>query len=48
MDLIGIARQAADLLAPAAPKDFSFDIGQSGSASGLVDPDEIFRICSTS
>src|SRR6266481_6197271 len=29
VDVIEIARQVVDLLAPAAPKDFSFNIGQS-------------------
>src|SRR6516162_11624125 len=42
--MIGIAREVADLLAPAAPKDFSFDISQSCSASVLADPNETFRI----
>ena len=44
VDMIGIARQVADLLAPAAPKDFSFDINQSCSASVVADSNETFRI----
>ena len=44
VDMIGIAREVADLLAPAAPKDLSFDIRQSCSASVLADPNETFRI----
>lgn len=44
LDPIAIARQVADLLAPAAPKGFSFNIGQNGSVSVLADPDEVFRI----
>ena len=44
VDLMQVARQVADLLAPAAPARFSFDIGQSGTASVLADPDEAFRI----
>ena len=44
VDMIGIARQVADLLAPAAPKDFSFDISQSCSAAVVADPNETFRI----
>jgi signal transduction histidine kinase len=44
VDLIQTARQIADLLAPRAPKDFSFDIGQNNAACALADPDDIFRI----
>jgi len=44
VDLMQIARQVDDLLAPTAPVGFSFDIGQSGGAPVLADPDEAFRI----
>jgi signal transduction histidine kinase len=44
VDLIPIARHVADLLAPTAPKGFSFDIGQGGTAGVLADPDDVFRI----
>lgn len=44
VDLVQIARHVADLLAPTAPKGFSFDIGQHGAASVLADSDEVFRI----
>jgi signal transduction histidine kinase len=44
VDPMQIARQVADLLAPTAPKDFSFDIEQTGAASALADPEDVFRI----
>jgi signal transduction histidine kinase len=44
VDLMQIARHVADLLAPTAPKDFSFDIDQQGTAAVLADPDEVFRV----
>jgi signal transduction histidine kinase len=44
VDLMQTAGQVADLLAPTAPKDFSSDIGQSGSVSVLAAPDDLFRI----
>jgi len=43
-DPMQIARQVADLLAPIAPKDFSFDIEQTGATSALADPDDVFRV----
>jgi signal transduction histidine kinase len=44
VDVIGIAREVVDLLAPAAPQGFSFDIVQNTAAAVLADPDEVFRI----
>ena len=44
VDLVAIARQVADLLGPAAPAGFTFDIAQNAAASALADPDEVFRI----
>ena len=44
VDLIQIARQVADLLAPCTPKDFSFDISQNNAACALAHPDDVFRI----
>jgi signal transduction histidine kinase len=44
VDLIETAREIADLLAPSAPKDFCFDIGQSNAACALADPNDVFRI----
>ncbi len=44
VDLMQTARQVADLLTPTAAREFSFDIGQNGTASVLADPDEVFRI----
>jgi signal transduction histidine kinase len=44
VDVLGIAREVADLLAPAAPRGFTFDIAQNATASVLADPDEVFRI----
>jgi signal transduction histidine kinase len=44
VDLIGVARQVADLLTPIAPKGFTFNIAQNAAESGLADPDEVFRI----
>jgi signal transduction histidine kinase len=44
VDVVGIAREVADLLAPAAPRGFTFDIAQNATASVLADPDEAFRI----
>jgi signal transduction histidine kinase len=44
VDLLQSARQCADLLAPNAPKGFSFQIESGGPASVLADPDEVFRI----
>jgi signal transduction histidine kinase len=44
VDLVRTARQIADLLAPSAPKDFSFDIGQHNAGCVLADPDDVFRI----
>jgi len=44
VDLIAVARQVADLLAPVAPKGFSFKIDPGRSASVLADPDDAFRI----
>jgi signal transduction histidine kinase len=44
VDVIGIAREVADLLAPAAPQGFIFDIVQNAAAAVLADPDEVFRI----
>ena len=44
VDLIHTARQTADLLAPSAPKDFCFDIGQDTAACALADPNDVFRI----
>src|SRR3954470_15851051 len=39
-----VARQIADLLAPTAPKDFSFDIEQGAATCVLADPDDLFRV----
>jgi signal transduction histidine kinase len=44
VDLVQVARQVADLLAPTAPKDFSFDIEQSAATCVLADPDDLFRV----
>ena len=44
LDLLQVARQVADLLAPVAPKEFSFDIEHGGAVSVLGDPDDVFRI----
>jgi len=44
VDLLESARQCADLLAPNAPKGFSFQIESGRPASVLADPDEVFRI----
>jgi signal transduction histidine kinase len=44
VDLIRTARQIADLLAPSAPKNFSFDVGENSAACALADPDDVFRI----
>jgi signal transduction histidine kinase len=44
VDLMQVARHVVDLLAATAPKDFSFDIEQSGGICVLADPDEVFRI----
>jgi hypothetical protein len=44
VDLVQTARQIADLLAPIAPKEFSFDIGQNSAGCVLADPDDVFRI----
>src|SRR5262245_968899 len=44
VDVVGLAREIADLLAPAAPEGFSFDIAQNADAAILADPDEVFRI----
>jgi signal transduction histidine kinase len=44
VDPTQVARQVADLLAPIAPEDFSFDIEQRAAASILADPDDLFRI----
>jgi signal transduction histidine kinase len=44
VDLVQTARQIADLLAPSAPKEFSFDIGQNSAGCVLADPDDVFRI----
>jgi signal transduction histidine kinase len=43
-DLVQIARQIACLLAPSAPKDFSFDIDRNSAGYVLADPDDVFRI----
>jgi C4-dicarboxylate-specific signal transduction histidine kinase len=42
--LVQSARQVADLLAPSAPRGFSFDIDQHGAGCVLADPDDVFRI----
>jgi signal transduction histidine kinase len=39
-----IARHVADLLAPSAPKGFSFQIDREGAGCVLADADEVFRI----
>ena len=44
VDLVQTARQIADLLAPSAPKGFSFDIDQNSAGCVLADPDDVFRI----
>jgi signal transduction histidine kinase len=44
VDPTQVARQIADLLAPTAPKDFSFDIEQGAAACVLADPDDLFRV----
>jgi signal transduction histidine kinase len=44
VDLVQTARQIADLLSPIAPKDFTFDIGQSSGGCVLADPNDVFRI----
>ncbi len=44
VDPAQVVRQVADLLAPTAPKVFSFDIEQGGAPSVLGDPDDLFRI----
>jgi signal transduction histidine kinase len=43
-DLVHIARQIACLLAPGAPKDFSFDIDKNSAGYVLADPNDMFRI----
>jgi signal transduction histidine kinase len=44
VDLVQTARQVADLLAPSAPRGFSFDIDQHGVGCVLADPNDVFRI----
>jgi signal transduction histidine kinase len=44
VDVIAVARQVADLLAPSAPAGFLFDIAPQGTVSVLADSDEVFRI----
>ena len=44
VDLLQSARQCANLLAPNAPRGFSFHIESGGPALVLADPDEVFRI----
>jgi signal transduction histidine kinase len=44
VDVAGIAREVADLLAPVAPQGFTFDIAQNTATPVLADPDEVFRI----
>jgi signal transduction histidine kinase len=44
VDLVQIAQQIAGLLAPSAPKDFSFDIDKNSADYVLADPDDVFRI----
>jgi len=44
VDLLRNARDVADLLAAAAPKNFSFDIDSMTSACALANPDDVFRI----
>jgi signal transduction histidine kinase len=44
VDLIHTARQAADLLAPSAPRGFCFDIGRNIAACAVADPNDVFRI----
>jgi signal transduction histidine kinase len=44
VDLLQSARQCADLLAPNAPKEFSFQIESGRPVSVLADPDQVFRI----
>lgn len=44
VDVIAVARQVADLLAPSAPAGFRFDIVPEGAVSVLADSDELFRI----
>ncbi len=44
VDLLQTARQVVDLLAPSAPKDFSFDITQNSAGCALADADDVFRI----
>ena len=47
VDLVQAARQVADLLAPSAPRGFSFDIDQHGAGCVLADPNDVFKSCST-
>ena len=44
VDLLQTARHVVDLLAPSAPKDFSFDITQNSAGCALADADDVFRI----
>jgi len=44
VDLVQTACQIAGLLAPSAPKDFSFDIDKNSAGYVLADPDDVFRI----
>jgi signal transduction histidine kinase len=44
VDLVQAARQVADLLAPSAPRGFSFDIDQHCAGCVLADPNDVFRI----
>src|SRR5262249_31950396 len=42
VDLVQTAQQIADLLAPGAPEDFTFDIGQSTGDCVFADPNDVF------
>ena len=44
VDLVQTACDVADLLAPGAPLNFSFDIDCNKSACALADPEDAFRI----
>jgi signal transduction histidine kinase len=44
VELMSIIGQVAELLAPAAPAEFSVDIEACGPVTVLADPNEVFRI----
>ena len=44
LDVVAVAREVLDLLAPSAPQGFAFQLSAGGAIAALANPDEVFRI----